>query len=604
MIRVQTPRTPYGTAIGSRGGLLVLAWATVVLVAGGLRFGGLGWLRPLSLLEAAQAWPAWLAATGSPMAGEASTVYSPLLYTAQRLLFWLAGGSDALARAFPALVGTLLPLVAWRARDRWGTPQALALAVLLAVDPWLVALSRQADGAILALGATLALLVELHRAQRPAGQGDVSPPWLWWGGLLGLFLLSGPLTWLLLPVLVLAWAVLRPPSPSDRPSRAGFAMGLGLALVLGGTGLFAHWQGLGTIAYAADLAWSMVTGQGVDRLGGPYPWSWTAMRALVDGLPLLSLGIPALGLALWRRTGSSQAEALPTDEGVDMDRRWSLLLVGWALWGAVLWALPGRNPLVLPVLGLPLLLAAAPTWPRLLRFLLDPAGTPDRWLVLGVFTTLMVTARFWTASLVGPSGVQADLGPALLFYALLPLLAGLFRWWSGARATLQGLAGVALLGLALWTISATWSLNFRLDWPQATGLFGLEAGPEIRLLQEDVARLSAYRVGDPTQIPVEVSVPARLRPLLGWHLREMEYLRFVKGVDPELVAASGALVLATPEAPLALPGGYVGNAYPVVFRWLPTDLPDLRAWIRWFLTRQMAGSPVVEEVVLWAMGQE
>ncbi len=599
MLHVQTPRTSYGTTIGARRGWLALAWAVVLLVAGGLRFGGLGWLRPLSPLEADQAWPAWLAATGSPMAVETTTVYSPLLYTAQRFLFWLAGGGDALARAFPALVGTLLPLVAWRARERWGTPQALALAALLAVDPWLVALSRQADGAILALGTALALILELHRAQRPAGEGDApQPSWPWWGLLLGLFLLSGPLTWLLLPVLALAWLLLRPPRPLDRGSRVGLATGMGLALGIGGTGLFAHWQGLGTVAYAADLAWSMVTGQDMERLGGPYPWSWTAMRALVDALPLWFLGIPALGLTLRKPSEPAHPDA-------DLDRRWSLLLAGWALWGAVLWLLPGRNPLVLPMLGLPLLLAAAPMWPRLFRFFRDPTGTPDRWLVLGAFTALMVTTRFWTASLVGPPGTAGgDLGTVLLFYALWPLLAVLFRWWSGPRATLQGLAGAALIGLALWTVSATWSLSFRLDWPQATGLFGMEAGAEIRLLQEDVARLSAYRAGDPTQLPVEVSVSPELRPFLGWYLREMEALRFVKGVDPEQLAATGALVIAAPDTPLALPGGYVGNAYPVVFRWLPTDLPDIRAWVRWLLTRRMAGSPVVEEVVLWALGQE
>ncbi len=599
MIHAQTPRPPYGTAIGSRHGWLALAWTTVVLVAGGLRFGGLGWLRPLSPLEAGHAWPAWLASIGSSLTVETTTVSSPLLYTAQRFLFWLAGGGDGLARAFPALVGTLLPLVAWRARDRWGTPQALALAVLLAVDPWLVALSRRADGAILALGTALALLVELHRAQRPTGGGDAPrPSWLWWGVLVGLFLLSGPLTWLLLPVLALAWLLLPPPPPRDRGSRVGFVTGLGLALGIGGTGLFAHWQELGTVAYAADLAWSMVTGQDVERLGGPYPWSWAAMRALADVLPLWFLGIPALGLAL-------RKPSEPAPPRAALERRWSFLLAGWALWGAVLWLLPGRNPLVLPMLGLPLLLAAAPVWPRLFRFFRDPTGTPDRWLVLGAFTALMVTARFWTASLVGPPGAaDGGLETVLLFYALGPLLAGLFWWWLGPRATLQGLAGVALIGLSLWTVSATWSLSFRLDWPQATGLFGMETGAEIRLLQEDVARLSAYRTGDPTQIPVEVSVPPRLRPLLGWYLREMEALRFVQGVDPEQLAATRALVLAAPDTPLALPGGYVGNAYPVIFRWLPTDLPDVRAWVRWLLTRRMAGSPVVEEVVLWAMGQE
>ncbi len=593
---LKTPSLSTQPILGSRSVALLGAWAGVMAVSLGLRLGGLAWIQPLAPLEASQSWAAWLAGMGQsagdlacPTAGACAA--SPLLFTVQRFLFWMTGGGEGMARAFPALVGGLLPLVAWRARPRLGEAVAWSLALLLAMDPWLVALSRRADGAILALTFGLALLVELDR--RGSGQGTT---WVWPGGLAGLFLLSGPLTWLMLPVLALAgWSrAVEWPLPEDGRAWRQAGIGFALALVVGGTGLFAHWAGLGVAAAGADLAWTMLTGQGVERLGGPYPLTWIGLRAVVDALPVLVLGLPPLILAVVRARRGDTTAATP-------ERAWTVLLVGWLLWGVVLWLLPGRNPLVLPMVGMPLLLAAAWGLPRLVGFVFAPAETPDRWLILGVYTVLLVTARFWTANLVAPpANPSSNLEVALLFYALLPLLAGFFLWWSGVRPTLQGLAGAGLLFLAVWLLSATWSLNLRTDWFAATALFGAETAPEVRLLREDVTRLSAYRTGDPGQIPVRVRVAAPLRPLLGWHLREMRNLRFVTGVDPEVVAEFGALVIAMPDAPLALPGGYVGNAYPVVVRWLPTDLPDIRSRLRWILSRRVDIPPAAEQVVLWA----
>ena len=71
---------------------------------------------PLRGDEARQALAAWQAAQGQPvsLAG-----LSPLLFTLQEATFWLATGSDALARLWPALAGVALCLLpfAWRRRS-------------------------------------------------------------------------------------------------------------------------------------------------------------------------------------------------------------------------------------------------------------------------------------------------------------------------------------------------------------------------------------------------------------------------------------------------------------------------------------------------------
>ena len=71
------------------------------LVAFGLRFINLG-VAPLLPLEAVQAWPAWLAATGTQVAGSPAAT-SVLFYGLQSLLFFVTGANEALAWLLPCL---------------------------------------------------------------------------------------------------------------------------------------------------------------------------------------------------------------------------------------------------------------------------------------------------------------------------------------------------------------------------------------------------------------------------------------------------------------------------------------------------------------------
>jgi len=136
----------------SRLGLPHLAFAGIVVLALGMRVSNLGAL-PLTDQEARQA--LW-AAEGTPEestfwpqenAAAASAAYQSLTW----LAFQVAGGGNATARLWPALVGSLLVFPPWLLRRRFGTVGALAASFLLAISPTLVAASRMAGGTSSAL---------------------------------------------------------------------------------------------------------------------------------------------------------------------------------------------------------------------------------------------------------------------------------------------------------------------------------------------------------------------------------------------------------------------------------------------------------------------
>ncbi|MEM7532438.1 MAG: hypothetical protein AAF639_09685 [Chloroflexota bacterium] len=212
-----------------------LAWLTVerflyglILMAGiWIRFYELN-LLPMSLIEAINAWPAWLASANIDLASMASSdadaiatpsPTSALLYSLHSTIFWLAGGNDTLARFIPAVMGSLLILLPWwlRSRDILGRDIALFLALLIAFDPWLIVFSRLADSAILSTFLGLLMLIGLIQVVRLAQERTVedkneedaatSPTVNTWINVIavcaGLLLVSGPQAWSFIPVLIM-----------------------------------------------------------------------------------------------------------------------------------------------------------------------------------------------------------------------------------------------------------------------------------------------------------------------------------------------------------------------------------------------------------------
>ncbi len=144
---------------------------------------------PLVESEAAWAFQAWQIHLGEQISVGSQVGY--LSFT--EILFSLIGGSEFLARFWPALTGSLIVWVPYLLRKKLDQVPALLLAVGLAFDPALASVSRLAAGPIPALVFLLLSAAAFYRAK-----------WSWLAISLGLGLLSGPAFWLGILLLILA----------------------------------------------------------------------------------------------------------------------------------------------------------------------------------------------------------------------------------------------------------------------------------------------------------------------------------------------------------------------------------------------------------------
>lgn len=607
-------------------------YAVALALAAGLRFFDLA-AQPLAPLEAAQSWPAWLAAMGLSTPG-APAPDSPLLFSLQTALFWITQGGDAAARLLPAFVGTAMVLVPWLLRPWLGRPAALALAVLVALDPWLIAFSRLADSAVLSAALTLFALAALARVCLPGATEEARGRWLAWAAAAGgLLLVSGPLAWSFMPMLLLFVVLFTLPAlgvegmaQARRRTGTLTALFAGAAL-LGSTAWLARPQGTGYLSRSLSVWLAQFE-------PGDYSPLWAMLRLLADQPFALVFGPLGLFL-LWRGR-----RRLPQPPG----RSWPLFVTLWLLWGGIWLLLPGRTPQGLLVLGMALLLAAAHGGAALIENAPERVDWREAGILLGMLTVLLISGRIWLNTLAASPAFDLNLAliSLLILLAAVLVVSALAAWGDWARV--RWFVGVFV---AVWLLFAAlgggWRLAHGLDPEHPVGLLATMTHPELRLLTDDVETLSAHRSGDPHALPVQVQMTAAPDPLLGWQLRKMGRLAWV--LSPQVMSDASPMPLvimsqtavegdlaAQPEQP-ALPAGYIGSDYAVRYGWSPEDLyagpvgveplPDdggvrakaeqkldvaWRGWgrpvLRWLLYREAGASPQSEGVVLWTIQEE
>lgn len=641
-----------------------LLYGLALGVGFGLRMGALG-VSPLATDEAAGAWLAWMAATGlggsSVVVEEMRTVFaptSPLLYSLQSILFWLMGGGDVVARAPAMVAGVGMVLLPWWLRPYLGRGVALLLACLIAVDPWLVAYSRLAQGTILsACFGLLALIGMIHLllphspAPHTLSQRDGAPNrgWLWIAAISGgLLLVSGMNAWNFIPVLLLfGWisggrlasspgagadgaedvdvdAVAEveelsatavrgtsdaPDAFFDRGTAAWALTLLVSAAVLGATGWLARPEALGYIS-TSMTGWvnQFVSADPV------YSWRWVLLRLVVDQPLILPFGLAGL-VYLWRGRPAPVSEALPG---------WTLFLALWTGWGVVLLAVPGRTPFSLLMVGLPLLLAAAHALDGIVRRFQMRVLWRETLVLYSALIVLLVSSLFWAAALVSRTQFDVPLARISLVLGVLAiLLVVLFALWVNARQALLAAALFAGCLCFLATLSSSWQLNMVFDRMKPDAFFAEVTDPDVRTLAENVATLSAQRVGDPDQLPLFVEMRGVPDPVLAWYLREMRALSWTPALQVDAEVPTHALLLSLGSAlPSQISASYMGDAYALRTTWLPdgwlasaepdADSPEnTGAWmaqwstrvqplLRWIFYREVEQLPPSKGVVLWA----
>ncbi len=546
-------------------GLPLREWLTVeralygvlLLLAAGLR-GFMLTDQPLNSLEATNVWRAWLEANGSTFATGTSPS-SPLFHSLYLLLFWALGGTDFLARLLPVCFGSATVLLIWYWRGWLGRNVALITAGLIAIDPWLIAYSRLADSTGLSLFLGLLVLTALIQFATVPDEAAVPRHWYYLATVgFALLVVSGPQMWNWLPILAFFMISVVPLARSRAlfSERSAWLLALGLA-ILGATGWLAQPETLGMLSTSLTVwlrGWS--GGEGT-----AYGLSWFWLRLLLEAGLLLVFGF--IGLLTRLRTATAPGA-----------QRWNRFLTFWLLWGILLALVPGRSPLILALVGLPLILLAAEGINSLWRDARLGISWRENGLLIGVLTILFISFCFWLAAFSNNVQIDALLARTLVIIIVLMLLLVLafILWVDGRQARLVTGSGVGVI-LLLWTLSSGWALNHHFDIRYPDGFFAVYTNPDVERLAAAVQSLSAQRVGDATQMPIQVEMAGTPDPVLGWYLREMRNLQWV--LAPGLIdGQSPTVVITRPDTQGIdqLASRYVGSSYALHDHWLPADL--------------------------------
>ena len=556
--------------------LLILGLALIVRL---LHLG----LTPLDPAEAEWALRAHQAANGTLTNPGSQPSYVLL----SGLLFSFFGSSDALARLIPALSGALLLLLPYQQRQRLGQIPALILALGLALDPGLVALSRQAGGPIMAVSFTvLAVSCWLVGNTR------------WAGLFLGLSLLSGPVAiygWMLFALL---WAVLSLRNSIEVEFRRDHLISVGVSaavtLVLVGTLFLRYPQGISGIG--AGL-WAFLQGFG----------QFSSQPLLQIPLILFTYQPLVLLAALyaWRITRNERQPVLLT------------LKIAVILAATLLLLYPAHQTAHLAWLLLPLWALAAIGLSRMIPWRSDQRS-PVMWSESAL--AIVLTVLFWinlsAISKMAPANLDQALQHILHFQfsmlstldigtqtflaraaalALTPLLAILTMilvglGWNSQDAR-RGFRIGLLICLTAYTFSISWGAS-HLPERHANELWypGQTAG-NSHLMLETIGDLAEWHAGNRQAVDILSLLD---NPTLQWTLRQYDDAVFNIQIPanelPSLVITPVGVV--EPQ----LEQAYRGQSFALVQDRLWHSWPD--HLLSWLVYRQALTAP--QEVILWA----
>lgn len=537
------------------------------LIALAFRLIGLGHL-PLNDAEARVALEALRLADGLKQTLSPNAGY--ILFTIP-VFFLYGGGTDALARLIPALIGSALIFAPLLFRDRLRPRSSLILAFFIALDPGLIAISRQAASPILAVTFLVFALGFFNQKRFQLA-----------GAFAALTLLGGPNIWHGLLGLALAWALyqaakLRFSSASGfsefeftSAARKELLIAFAATLLIGGTLFFFVPNGLSS-ALASIPAY----------LNG-----WRAPSGVGIQLPLISLlAYQPFALLL---------------AGMAIVRGWvkaSRKLVSLSVWFfvAIVLALiyPARQVSDLAWALLPMYALAAS---ELVRFV--NAYPNERKEMLGTAALVIFLCIFgWLNSviaLINAIDVSRSFTHVMLalgaFFLIIPSVGLIALGWSVRIAQVGVIWG---LGVALSLLSLAGAVG-------VTGLRG-SAYPELwwqadmplqaNLLTATANDLSEWKTGDDHALSVAlIGVDS---PALKWSLREHaltveNYLDISQ--PPQLAISTDEFI---PDATLPYRGQ--DFIWRVTTAWQTAQASD---WVRWFTLREMPQTS--ENILLWA----
>lgn len=563
----------------------VALWVFVGVIALAMRLARLNW-APLTAAEAREATLAWRAATrqGLPLSD-----YSPFLMAANSLLFTLFGATDALARLWPALVGSALALTPVLLRRHLGRLGALGAGLYLALSPTALIASRQVDGTVIAATGAMALIGGLSVFSETKRRR-----WLWFAAAgLALALVSAPVAYGLILPLGLAWLVNSEPWEDDRRRWAERARqwlrSHGVEFVLASV--------LAVLVLSTGLGWNPA---GVGAVGGLLvAWFGRFRVPQISAAPPLTLLVvyELFGLVLgmgglvwcWYR-----------------EHRWAAFLSLWAgVAYLLLWAAPGRAPTDLMGLVLPLALLTGLGVEWLARG--DWASGSAIRVAYAAFVLVLWAQVYLMLARYSLYGQSEDLALVAIILVLQVLLAVSFGFVLGPRATLRtGAAATSFVLLSLLVSAGSGVAYGRAADPREP-LVSQPTAVNVRDLVATLRDLSWHETGTPLTLDFVYEAPAD--SVLAWYMRDFGRARRVDRLTALTTDVMGPLLVTMDDAsgPPVPPGeDYVGQGFPLHRRWTPAALhcrlwaADCRIGVKWFLFRD--GPPLpdpIERAVLW-----
>ncbi|MBI5944880.1 MAG: hypothetical protein HY864_10975 [Chloroflexi bacterium] len=553
-------------------------YALAFLLALGLRLAELGAV-PLTDAEALPALQALHIAQGLKPALSPHPFY---ILSTSIFFFLYGGGTDFLARIAPALAGSLLvfaPLFLQRIKPR----PSLILAFFTAIDPGLVALSRQAASPIFAI-TFLLLAWGFYSQNKPRLTGFFA----------ALALLGGPSVWAGLLGLGISWALyqafdlrrksrnqpvdesaeteLQPHTASFRVAKRPSAIwSFAITLLTAGTLFFIAPNGLS--AALASIPAYIISWQTPSDV----PASRLFLSLLVYQPLTLLLAIFAI-IRGWRKLSG---RIIPISI-------WLLVSLLLAVF------IPSRQVSDLAWTLIPLSALAALELVRSIDMFPE-----ERIEVAGV---VLLTAFIWAFSWLDFSKInwiQANsqeyfMRLWLLFGALLLLVFSILlvaSGWSIRTARIGGAWGLAFVLGAFGLGGALGSAGLRgLSFPELWWQPNIPA--QADLLRSTVNNLSEWEMGDDNSAPVLIA--GVNSPALEWALREHQ----VTAVESLDISSSPYFVITPLQDNPALASSYRGQD----FTWRQTplwnDTLSTQSWVRWVTLRQMPQSG--EIIILWA----
>jgi hypothetical protein len=497
------------------------------------------------------------------------------------LFFVYGGGTNFLARLIPSLAGSALILAPRLFRERLKPRPALLLSFCIALEPGLVALSRQAGSSILAITALLfawGLWQRRHTA--------------WAGICAGLAALSGAPVWEGLLVFGLTWAIRQAWERGPRPTPTAEGASPEPPLVpeapaQKGDWLTALWFSLGTLVVVGSLFLLMPGGLSAWLSGMPeYLTGWIHPSGVSSGLMLFSLlAYQPLGLIL-----ALVAAIRGWIQGSLRVMRLSMWMVV-ALLAAVFY--PAHQIGDLGWMLIPLWALAAMELARSLhvrseerRDVLAVIGIT---LLILVFTWLNFLALLQVPTPSDQASLRTVLGFGSLFLLGVSLLLVAMGW--SVRVARYGAIWGLVAALGIYSFSALMG---------ATGLRALPDGvdlwhsggnlPEADLLVASVNNLSDW--SDTNIHSQPVTIAGLDSPGLVWLLHD----RSVLIQDTLDVAAQPPMVITPNEDNPTLAAAYRGQSF--VWRRIPSwDKTGFGDWLRWLPFHQVTQQS--DSVILW-----